>query len=166
MHKVAAKVFGVDSVSPVSLMEKWYHQDNNMFHVINRESVSKETGKSFKEIVGYFSIMRITEEGLSKLRTKECTGATLPLTDINPKSKIIYIGAIVGDTKYSKGICMSSFIAYLKSKVEEKKIRLIVARPVTEDGLRLIEKFNFIKDKGDNDLYYIEIPMHLNKSHF
>lgn len=156
IHRLACKIFGSNSVSELDLMLKWHDRDPLMFHVIIKESTSPDKSRSVKKIVGYFSVMRITRAGLRKLQSGLYTGATLPLEDIDARSGVYYIGAVVAASSISKGITMSNLVSHLRSKIQDKKIKMVIARPVSDDGRRLIDKYAFEKDPGKNDLYTLK----------
>ncbi|MBO0950606.1 hypothetical protein [Fibrella forsythiae] len=153
IYELGRHAFGED-ISPLALMELWHEKDKEVFQVLVEETTSLQEKSTRREIVAYFSIMRISRTALSRLKKNIWTGGQITPEHINSKSKIFYIGAVYGNRKYTSGLIMHNLISHLSRNIKENKISVICARPVNPKGLEQATKFNLQKGPGADRLYY------------
>ena len=126
------------------------------FYTIKKETANPESGKTSSKLVGYFLIIPISPtllENLSKseFRIGEITEEMV--VEDNKSQKHVYIAGIVANGTYTRGWCVSHLISTLTEIIERKKIKTVYARPVTEDGKRLCQKFDFVNFNNQGVLY-------------
>ncbi|MBN7820068.1 hypothetical protein [Bowmanella yangjiangensis] len=126
-------------VSSVNQMKAWYKINPNIFWVLRRKGEGKRD-----PIRGYFCIIPLKADAVKLLKEEQITGQSITTTHIskerNPKS--VYVGAIAAKGFKSKGAVLHKMLNQVEI-LKQKGTKDVFTRPVTEDGIRLVKKFNF-----------------------
>lgn len=142
VHDMAYAHFG-SQVSSLPTMKKWHDKNPEIFCIIQK--VSRGRFKESREIVGYYAILPINQAALDKITSGEARAAHLSHSDIEKpgaQCAALFIGAVVGVTIRAKGHLLSIVDAEI-TKHYSKLSTTILTRPVTADGLRIVNKFDF-----------------------
>ena len=140
VNELAVRLFG-EHVSNLDLMREWFYVNHDVFWVLVRVT----TARAFRneQIVGYFCVIPVTQKVRNELRAETLTGATLPAAGILPsdqRPETIYVGAIAGTDIRSKASICLSLTQYLETMARFGSLE-VLTRPVTEDGLRVVEGY-------------------------
>ncbi|WGL16969.1 hypothetical protein PVT68_01400 [Microbulbifer bruguierae] len=126
-------------VSSINQMKAWYKVNPNIFWVLRRKGEGKRD-----PIRGYFCIIPLKAEAVKLLKEEQITGQSLTAAhiskEINPKS--VYVGAIAAKGFKSKGAVLHKMLNQIEM-LKQKGTKNVFTRPVTKDGVRLVEKFDF-----------------------
>ncbi len=156
IQKLGESIFGKERVSPLSLLETWFNKNPKIFYTIKKETANPQSGKTASQLVGYFLIIPISPALIEDLSKKEFRIGEITeemIVEDNKNQKHIYIAGIVANGNYTRGWCVSHLISTLTEIIERKKVKIVYARPVTEDGKRLCQKFEFVNFKNEGILY-------------
>lgn len=102
-------------------------------------------GTKKSERVGFFSIIRLTDDAIRLYETNNLSGFQLSRTHIagpRARARALYIGGLGAKGVRAKGW----IIQHLRSRIDvffEDNGEVVYTRPVTEDGLRLATKLGF-----------------------
>lgn len=90
---------------------------------------------------GYFCVLKLSKMGVDSIIRGDFKGNAIPPEYLRKKgsAKDLYLGAVFGDCRYSKGVIMGALQAYIKGLGAER----VYARPLTNDGVRLATKYGF-----------------------
>lgn len=115
-----------------------------------------------KFILGFFIMYPITKSCKDKIEKGEIQKSDdFSLVDICTNFKIahaIYISLVFAIDRLSKAFILLKLREELRELIEKyPNIKTIYVRPVTEDGLRNVERQKFIKLKASESLYYQNI---------
>ena len=157
IHNMAKTHFG-ETVSSLSTMKRWHDKNREMFSILFR--IRKDGYKQTREMVGYFCVIPLTRSAQDQLLSGQARAIQLQPADIEKPDvpcDAMYIGAIVGTSMRAKGNIVS--ILHREITVKHAKIaKEFLARPITPDGLRLVERFGFLPidtaSKGGIDALY------------
>lgn len=98
-----------------------------------------------KSFVGYYCVIPISESAVKKLVSNEITGAGFiseHIVQANRDPYAVYLGGIAASGWLARGNLRSA----LHNEVFNhwaKKTRMAYTRPITQEGCRLIQKYNF-----------------------
>lgn len=143
IYLMARDHFG-DAVSSVATMKRWHDKNRDIFSILYR--VRRRKFAETKEMVGYFCIIPITQDAATRMIDGEIRAAQLLPTDIvtsDVPCAAMFIGAVVGTTAKARG----NILSLLHREVMTHRARWcdeFLTRPVTTDGLRIVEKFGFL----------------------
>lgn len=134
-------VFGED-IAPIDEMTKWLNRNDTFAWRVMRSS---DDGK--RENVGFFELIPITSAAVRKIEAGQLDGRSLTTNHIvsrRSKAAAYYVGSIaaVNKTNRFKFSTMFVFLEHLRQKNAKSEITLY-ARPVTPDGLRLVNDYKF-----------------------
>lgn len=142
-------------VSSLNLMKKWYRHNGDIFWVVERT----RQRRGFKEtrLVGYFCIIPLTESAKDEVLADELPGTSFSLEHIasSPgQARAFYIGGVGANMWRARAPTLSYLKARIQILIEQYDLP-IVTRPITEDGLRLAEKYDFypVRDDGVGKVY-------------
>lgn len=157
LYKKFQILFGDDLLNKSEL--KKIHKKNNKCIWIVCQEFNNKNVKGRVEQVGFFEFFPIRADYSRKLLTNSDDGRTIRTKNINGSrsGKQFYLGSIgvLPEKKYNekiyKAAVMKEFKEFLYILNSEKDITLYT-RPVTDDGIRLVDKYGFIKtDKNCDD---------------
>lgn len=154
INELATKLFG-QGVSNLQLMHDWWKVNPNVFWVLHR--ITSAPGYRNQELVGYFCVLPVNDATRDQLREERITGATIPAAGIVPPAGhkgTVYIGAIAGTDRSSKASILLSLSTYLESLAALNGL-LLLARPVTDDGLRIAQQYEMepVQQPGLGHMY-------------
>lgn len=125
-------------VSDLTLMEKWWTWNKRVFFVVRY--VNRSFGSQEEKVVGYICVLPLVAEAAEAMQRGRLNGITLKPEDLaqtDEATEAVYIGAIVGEDIVSKGAVLHFLEGRLRSLAERKRL-LVMARPATDDGLKVI----------------------------
>lgn len=143
IHKMAQEHFG-DLVTPISTMKRWHDQNNELFSILYR--IKTSGFKQIREMVGYYCVIPLTDAATAALLSGELRAIQLQPQHISAPGRAcraVFIGAIVGMTNKAKGNILSILHRDLTSRYA-KYSQEFITRPVTTDGLRIVQKYGFL----------------------
>lgn len=164
IHDFSSQEIG-GNVSPVPQMTLFYNKNRSIFWVL----VHKKSGedKSVHKIVGYFSVLPLTESARRLLEREELNGLKLTTEHVLKRGETpaaIYIGGIAAKRLpfRSRAVLLSYLKAHI-NRERERGVSRIYSRPVTDRGLRILRKYRFspVADLPGDELdriYKIVIP--------
>jgi hypothetical protein len=147
IHVLGRKEFGPD-ISSVPTMREWIKKYPRTFFVV-RQTVVRATSRTLN-IVGYFCIMPLTENAARRYLNGEIKASSFRHDDICVIEPCfsVYVGAIMAKGKVARGIA----VAFLRSELETQWLKRpdvrIIARPLTDNGVRLTTDFGFLTTDG------------------
>lgn len=148
LHRIFEKAFGSQS-PPVKLMRSWirvYPKALAMLYRVDKSSPRKTQ----QTLVGSFKVLPITEAAAKNVAKDRLTGSTIRPQHIARKSSdtaAYYVGDVVAFTGRAKG----TLLAYLNATCEQA-IKMgvpIYARPLTEEGKRVMTQYGFVQCSDD-----------------
>lgn len=142
LHQFAEEFFG-DSIASVESMRQWHRKNPQLFYLVHESTV--RGGKTTDLLVGFFDLIPLTKRAVELLEKEELNGATFSEHHIvkpNGQPAAVYVAAIATRSFSAKH--------WILGKVEERLDRYlrrgltIYGRPVTQTGLRLVKKHDFV----------------------
>lgn len=135
-----AKSFFGEGISPIVAMRRWHKRYNKIFWLLEVRSASLDAAP----LRGYYCMIPVTSAAAEDLEGELLDGTTLQPEHIEPvtdRAAAVYIGAIAARGFFARG----SVLNHLRGRLTELDGRgiPIYARPVSEDGLRLLVKDQF-----------------------
>lgn len=164
-------LFGADLMN-LNELKKIFSKNPKTIWVIHEFQNSNQRSQGSK--IGFFEFFPINKRTLNNLKEGTKDGRILTESDIislSSSTNNYYIGGVGllatnSRTKsLLKGIVLSSFLKYIEILNQEKKLNLYT-RPVTQDGLRLVQKYRFVKlhrNKSDTESIW-ELQLKKNES--
>jgi hypothetical protein len=145
IYRMAYEQFG-NEVSSLSTMIGWHAKNPEIFIVLHR--IRRRRYGETREIVGYLCTIPLTQRGLNKILSGEYSRNLLNQDIQSPKRRCaaIYIGAIVGLSHTAKGNILLVATREIESSLRNRT-PMILARPITQDGLRIVLKNGFVPTK-------------------
>jgi hypothetical protein len=142
IYRMAYEQFG-NEVSSLSTMRSWYAKNPEIFIVLHR--IGRRRYGESREIVGYLCTIPLSQRGLSKILSGEYIRNLLKQDIQSPKRQCaaIYIGAIVGLSYKAKGNILLVATREIETYLHHRT-RMILTRPITHDGLRIVLKHGFV----------------------
>ena len=146
-HAYWEKFFPGD-ISSLAQNKAWYRKNDKLFWFLFEVASRKGKRHDEPKLVGSFSMIPLTKSAALQVYHEELSGPTFTAEHIAKASKppAIYIGGVVAEGLFAK----AEALARLSEKIDrllEKKIT-IFTRPVTDDGLRLVKKYEFVPTGG------------------
>lgn len=136
-----------EQISPIEDMREWHRKNPALFFVVEEISVRRQT----REIVGYFSLLPVNKRTADLLEKGKITGIGLTPEHIvtsNGKPAAVYVGGIAAKSPRARAYALASLIARLDAQRRDTDV---YSRPVTERGLQLLKKYNFVPVKRGHD---------------
>jgi hypothetical protein len=146
-------------VSSLNKMKLWFNHNKDIFWVV--EKVKRKVGCKTTSIVGYFSIIPLTNEATSLIKSYELLGTEFTTEHITKENEIpssYYIGGVAAKGWRARGATVN----YLKAKafdLEDENARPMLTRPITKEGLKLADKYDFypLKENVSNPMKEVHI---------
>ena len=140
IHALYADHFG-EEVPSIDLMRSWLSRCKTCFALVNR--VVRRNGLvTEQQLVGSFKLLPLTKAGIEAIERGTATGSSFRPEHIstNKKRSVVayYVGDVVGTTRRARGMV----ILYLRAACNDIQLPLY-ARPLTEDGVRVMMKYGF-----------------------
>ena len=133
------RYFGAD-VPDIELMSAWITKCASAFTLVQK--VIGESGLSTRqELVGSFKILPLTKKGVNAIELGQTTGSTFRPEHISgSRSRPVayYVGDVVATTRFARAVVMAQLNAAISPVVRGPMT--VYARPLTKDGLRVIDK--------------------------
>jgi len=159
INELAVRLFG-NEVSSLQLMQEWWRINPNIFWILRR--VTTAPAYRNEEVVGYFCVLPVVVGTGDQIRKGELTGATIPPSSIVPpaeRCETVYVGAIAGTDMRSKAFISLSLTTHLEQLASSGPLE-VLTRPVTADGLRLVEgEMTPVTDSGLGHVYHATLGM-------
>lgn len=157
IYQLAFSLFG-DDVSPLQSMIQWHEKNKYIFHTLY--AVKSSTYERRKRIVGYFALLPLKETAIRRLESGSARAKHLSTDDIHFYDEnwdAVFIGAVVAIGFRARATILSLVQREITSFCVQKT-SLFYTRPITNDGLRLVKKFNFLSidpsKQGEADVVY------------
>lgn len=141
LHEFCKQFFGTD-FSSLELMRAWRDKNPEIFWLLRERAPEGEGAPG--RLVGYYSLIPLTERAAALVQSEQITGASLTADCVvarGEKPAAYYIGGIAALPEKPQGYVVASLIQRLDK--ERRAGMPIYSRPVTRDGLRLIQKYGF-----------------------
>lgn len=151
IHELAVRLFGTD-VSDLRSMREWWDVNRKIFWAIRRVTIGP--GERVEKIVGYFCVIPLTGDATVKIRRGDIKGASISLHHIAASKDApvaLYIGGIAGIDFASRGAALHYLTSNIQNFGADKNIK-VLTRPVTDDGLRIVEGYRMIPVNGQGGL--------------
>lgn len=119
-----------------------YDKNPRIFHLV--KAIRKKGFESSEKIVGSFALTPITKATCELLETEQLTGVGFNATHIaapDERPAALYLSGIVA-LETAKGYTELLLSWKLQQEAEEGN-RLIYTKPLTDDGMRLVKKYEF-----------------------
>jgi pimeloyl-ACP methyl ester carboxylesterase len=136
IRAMAVNFFG-EEVSSLALMREWIAVNQRSLWTLKRIG-------TLSRIVGYFCILPLLPEAERGISQKTLTGATIPgslLASPGVPMRAVYIGGIAGVDATARAVAMEQLMVQLSNMADGQVIN-VYTRPITRDGLRVIEQYN------------------------
>lgn len=150
----ATKIFG-PTVSGEADIEASIRHDPTTFHLVHKVVT---TGLDRRErLIGYFCVLRLSSESTESLVRGALLGSQIEVRHLvapaTPASSI-YVGAVAADGPRARAAVLGELKAFLAQTIMEQPLP-IYARPVSAEGLRVVQDNGFIplKSAGVNHMY-------------
>jgi hypothetical protein len=151
VRELAVRCFG-QKVSSMSKMVEWHKRNPNVFTTVTSQTHRAKT--TLTELTGYFCTVPLSDgatmdlmaerKGINDVDAGEvCSSTTAPAG--------VYIGAIVVDNPQCRRAALLALHSRVKNIARNRKETLIMTRPVTKDGLRLVKALGLRPVRGDAD---------------
>jgi len=155
INELATRLFGQD-VSSLESMRAWREKNQDVFWILRRIT-SSPGGYRNEEVVGYFCVIPIGHEAKVQLRNGQMKISDLPSDSVLESHKpadAVYVGGIAGTDLHSKANILIALTTHLQDLAKSRNLE-ILTRPVTEDGLRVVENHEMtpVSDAGLGHLY-------------
>lgn len=142
LHQFASGFFE-ELVSDLQHMQEWWAANPEIFQVVER--ITRIEGRVQTDYVGYFCVLPVTIAAANDLRSGNILATTLAKSHIVARGdlvKAVYIGGVAGVDKASQGAALNFLQAHLHYLASGASL-LLLARPVTEKGLKLVNGYSF-----------------------
>lgn len=143
--------FGKSEIGPGADLQKlqdWHNLNRQIFWVIiDREAA----GPREKQLVAYYAIFPLNKAATDLVEAEQLDGTSFTNDHIIPfrKNRIqkkptsLYIGGVAAKkAKHLRRFVMASLIAHLNAQ-REHGVTTVYTRPVTDDGIRWVERWRF-----------------------
>lgn len=157
IYKFADRELG-GGISPLELMRAWHAKNPEvMWMLMSQRAFGNGT---YTQLVGCFSIMPISRPAARLVKQAKLFGNALQANHIlKPNAKLvsgIYIGGVAAVGKRARafilGYMMKEVLRYASLGIP------VYARPVTTEGLKMLERFFFVPVKpGERGLHKIYV---------
>jgi hypothetical protein len=146
IHEYAKQELG--AVSDLQKMEQWFNINRQIFWIVIDSAVNGTHGQ---QMVGYYAIIPLNKVATDLLETEKIEGTSFAAEHIIPyrRGRIrktpasIYVGGVAAKNRMRiRQFVLGSLVAHLNQEIENG-VKAVFSRPVTNDGLRLIKKYNF-----------------------
>lgn len=137
--QMASEMFGPNA-TPVARTHELHALDSEIFRAIRGDQ---------KQLCGYVCMIRLSRAGLDAAMNDDFDVVSCPAdyirTDGKKKYSDIYIGALYGTNRLAKHTALGATLGTLQAW----KARWIFARAATDDGVRILDKYEFKTRKGN-----------------
>jgi pimeloyl-ACP methyl ester carboxylesterase len=161
IHELAVSLFGSD-VSGIELMRAWWHRNPSVFWLLRR--VTRAPGTRTEQVVGFFCLIPTSKSTAAEIRSGAIKGATLSPNLVLAQSESIealYIGGIAGVDPHAKADIMLALTTHLYSLERDPRGIIVLARPVTSIGLRIVRDYEMEpvdpRNEGIGGLYELKL---------
>src|SRR6266702_2538641 len=151
IYELAVRLFGTD-VSNLRSMREWLNVNPKILWAIRR--VTTRPGQRVGEIVGYICVIPLNGDAAMKIRRGDIKGSSITLHHITARKETpmaLYIGAIAGTDLASKAASLHYLASIVQNFSADRKLK-VLTRPVTEDGLRIVEGHSMTPVNGEGGL--------------
>lgn len=152
VRKLAVEFFG-DAVSSLERLNAWYRHDSRIVSVIY--TVGGGVGRRIRQLAGYFVTLRLRESGLRQLLDGTAKVGDLAPVDLCSSSReqpaAIYIGALAANGHRAKGAALQAMMSQVSTAARGKRDTRIIARPITDHGMRLVKAYGFQPIRGEGE---------------
>ncbi len=134
-----------DEVPSLNLMKSWVRQNRKAFALVYRVDNSSIKQKE-QVLAGSFKVLPITQEAVQGLESEQLSGSTFEAKHIARNQKdaaAYYVGDVVATRRSARAFILASLNFACENAL--RKGLPIYARPLTEDGKRVMTKYNFVQ---------------------
>lgn len=149
IHEFCCKIIP-GAFATIKMWYDRYKTNQNIIYIIERETLRKN--KKIIELKGGFSIFPLKKAATDNIENGIIKGIDLLPDDLSKteaSATSIYIAWIVSTQKGKDRAATLSYLKnYLKKRIEQNRNIVIYTKPTTQDGLRLVKKYNFLPLDG------------------
>jgi pimeloyl-ACP methyl ester carboxylesterase len=141
IHQLAVQMFG--TVSPCEVIRDMIAGRRAVVRVVRR--MREDKVQRWERFVGYFVIMPLTPEAADQIRSGQMLGSSLTndhMTERPGDASTLYLGSIAASDFYSKAVVLEALRGEVYRCTAERP-RELLARPVRDEGLRLVTENGF-----------------------
>lgn len=141
IRRLAVRFFGA-KVSSLDRMKMWASRHPGIFSVVTNER--RNGSRKVVDIDGYFCALPLTKKGADELLAERCGINDLDADAICTPGAVpnaVYVGAVASRDDTCKGAALQGLRSLVNRMAKSRSDVLVLARPVTPDGLRLARYF-------------------------
>jgi len=130
-------------ISRPKKMKAWLKHNKTIFYKLI--PVADEDKEISRNIHAYFCLIPLNSKAVEHLENHELDGASFTTGHIcKPGGKVSawYVGGVAGKNKYSRISAMRSLLSHI-TKLSNGDEKYFYTRPVTEDGLKWVNRLGF-----------------------
>ena len=135
--ELASRYFDSDP-STMARIREWLRADARVLWIVRRRTPGPYAGSS--RLVGYYCVLPLRADAVQRMRSGALTAATLDSGDLAPSREepaAFYIGAVAAADRVAAGTALGALQQFLRDSTPRRGL-LVLTRPITEDGLRLV----------------------------
>jgi hypothetical protein len=149
-HKFCKKHLG-NQIASLNTLKRWHRKYPDFAILIIKAKKGKDGIIVTSRCMGFLDFLPLNKKGEDAI----CRGVSIvALTDEHIESKnirpaCVYVGGIVGTNKISKARVLEA----IKTRLEvfkESGVRKFYTKPISRDGLRVAEKYDFVTLDGES----------------
>jgi hypothetical protein len=141
IRKLAVSFFG-ERVSSLERMRQWAARNPGVFSVVTTEL--RKGARKIVKIEGYFCALPLSAAAAADVLAERCGVNDLDAVALCAPGTVpsaVYVGAVASKNEATKGAALQGLRALVKSMAKGRQNVMVLARPVTNDGLRLVQAF-------------------------
>lgn len=141
----------LDDVASFEVFRSWYEKNPDVIQAVVKVTTSGFGAR--QELVGFFSVIPITEEAQALLESNElmCAAFTADhICDRTERPAAYYIGALGGVGRRGRHATLLQLMGYVTALLRRHS-KLVFTRPMTEVGFRLAKDYRFSPVRKDVD---------------
>jgi hypothetical protein len=142
VREFASSYFGTN-VTPLESMRRWHDKYKNVFILL--EEINRSQGITQSTIHGYHCMIPLTSAAATLVADEQVDGTTILADHVSSTlgaAAAVYIGGVAGKGRRAR----AAILADLYARIDDLKERRIpiYTRPITDDGLRLVNDYPFV----------------------
>lgn len=137
-----------DNFSSLNQVKEWFRHNDKMFWIL--ETVKKKRTIKITEITGFYSILPLTDIGLTHVLSGQLDGRSFTtdhISENSDKASAFNIGVIASKGRREKHKAIGSLITAVTQLRDQRPVPLLT-RPTTPEGLKLATRRGFVAIDG------------------
>ena len=142
VREFASSYFGT-GVTPLESMRRWHEKYKSVFILL--EEVDRAQGRTQSTIHGYHCMIPLTSAAARLVADEQVDGTTILADHVSSTLRdaaAVYIGGVAGKGRRARAAILADLYARIDD-LQERRIP-IYTRPITDDGLRLVNDYPFV----------------------